>query len=126
VHGFLATPNLPPAPQYSVRLLYDPTKAKNSGSTLPVKLQLYNAAGANVSAPSVVLHATAVVLAGAMTSWPVIDAGNANPNNDFCYDASLSGYIFNLKTTGLPSGAYDLQFTAGGDPTVYKAPFEVK
>jgi len=59
----------------------------------------------------------------------VQDAGNANPDYDFRYDASLGdtgGYIFNLKTTGLATGSYVLKFQAGTDPAIYSAPFQVK
>jgi len=44
------------------------------------------------------------------------DAGNANPDSDFRFDPTLGtsgGYIFNLKTTGLTTGTYNLYFTAG-------------
>jgi hypothetical protein len=38
---------------YQVKLLYDPATANNSGSAVPVKLQLLNAAGANESAAGI-------------------------------------------------------------------------
>ena len=41
------------------------------------------------------------------------DSGNANPDFDSRYDAALEGYIFNLKTTGLTTGTYNLNFTVG-------------
>ena len=56
----------------------------------------------------------------------VADAGNANPDNDFRYDASLQGYVFNLKTTGLSGGTYGLEYTVSGDPTVHRVLFSVK
>ena len=34
---------------------------------------------------------------------PAEDAGHANPDEAFRYDAALAGYIFNLKTTGYTS-----------------------
>jgi hypothetical protein len=57
------------------------------------------------------------------------DSGNSNPNNDFRFDPTLGsggGYIFNLKTTGLATGSYTLNFTVGTDSTLYTAPFQVK
>jgi len=36
------------------------------------------------------------------------------------------GYIFNLKTTAYPTGTYNLQFTAGSDPTLHTTQFEVR
>lgn len=38
-----------------------------------------------------------------------MDTGNANPDDNFRYSEDLTGYIFNLKTTGLVPG------TVGGD-----------
>ncbi|HZT40533.1 MAG TPA: hypothetical protein VFA07_00005, partial [Chthonomonadaceae bacterium] len=56
-------------------------------------------------------------------------AGDANPDNDFRFDCTLGmagGYIFNLKTTGLGTGTYNLNFTAGSDPTTHSVQFQVK
>jgi hypothetical protein len=56
-------------------------------------------------------------------------AGDAYPDNGFRFVSTLGsggGYIFNLKTTGLGMGTYNLQFTAGNDPTLHAAQFEVK
>ncbi len=50
------------------------------------------------------------------------DTGNANPDSDFRFDATLGtsgGYIFNLSTKGLGGGTYGFTFTAGNDPTVH-------
>ena len=111
----------------TVSLLYDPTKAAKSGSTIPIKLQLLSG-GVNLSSPSLVVHAVALVKVSGTASDQILnDAGNANPDFDFRYDTSLAGYIFNLKTTGLTTGTYNLIFTVNalGDPT-YFAPFQVE
>jgi len=66
---------------------------------------------------------------GSSFSGPPEDAGNANPDSDFRYDATLGpagGYIFNLKTSGLPGGTFVLQFNAGSDPLPHSATFGVK
>ena len=60
-----------------------------------------------------------------------LHGGNANPDFDFRYDASLEGYVFNLslKCQGaacFTTGTYDLNFTVGSDPTIHSAPFAVK
>jgi hypothetical protein len=111
---------------FGVCLLYEPDVAKRSGSTYPIRLQLCDAGGQNVSSPSVVLRATGVIRTGSVAPGPLDDSGHANPDFDFRYDASLGGYIFNLKTAGLATGTYNLQFTAGSDPLVHSAPFAVK
>jgi len=57
------------------------------------------------------------------------DVGNANPDLDFRFDSPqgpAGGYIFNLKTSGLGSGTYSLQFTAGSDPNGHAVSFGVK
>lgn len=57
---------------------------------------------------------------------PLDDAGNANPDFNFRYDASLDGYIFNLSTRGFATGTYLLFFTVAGDPVEHSLEFQVK
>ena len=116
---------------YGVCLLYDPTHAKRAGSTIPIKLQLCDAVGRNVSRADVVLSALDVVKLSNQASTDVEDAGNANPDADFRFDPTLGGaggYIFNLKTTGLTTGTYVLKFRVSGDPTVHgsESTFQVR
>jgi hypothetical protein len=57
------------------------------------------------------------------------DSGNANPDNDFRYDAALGdtgGYIFNLSTRGLASGTYVLRFEVVGASHVYEVEFQIR
>lgn len=118
-----------PKPAYNVCLLYDPTKAVKSGATIPIKLQLCDGTGNNVSSSVVTVHATSFTQVSTLMSGPVQVAGNANPNNDFRFDSTLGntgGYILNFKTTGLATGTYSLKFTAGADPTTHSAPFQVR
>lgn len=42
------------------------------------------------------------------------------------FDPATPGYIFNLKTTGLATGVYQLGFYVGSDPTVYTVQFQIK
>ena len=116
-------------PLYHLCLLYDPFKIAKSGSTIPIKLQLCDVSGGNLSSPSIVLHAVSIKKVSNGTSGIVEDSGNANPDGDFRYDGGQGpsgGYIFNLSTKGLAGGTYDLSFTAGSDPSVYKVQFQVK
>jgi hypothetical protein len=98
---------------YAIRSLFDPSRAVNAGSTLPVKIQVFDLSGDNVSSPSLTVHATHLVQLASNAGLPVVDAGNANPDSNFRYDAAVE-YIFNLKTTGLSAGGYRLFFTVGG------------
>jgi hypothetical protein len=111
---------------FGIQVLFDQTRVHKSGSTVPIKIRLVDANGANVSSPSTVVHAVSVVQTGSETSPMVEDAGNANPDLDFRYDASLGGYIFNLKTTGYATGSYQLNFIAAGGPTIYSVGFQVR
>jgi predicted extracellular nuclease len=108
---------------YGVVALYDQTKANKSGSTIPVKLQLTDAAGNNLSSPSLVVHVTGISPAPSGTDF---DSGNANPGNNFRYDPVLGGYIFNLSTKGFAPGEYTLSFTVTGDPVTHTLKFVVR
>ena len=112
---------------YNICVLYDQTQVKKAGTTIPIKLQLCDANGANVSAPNIVVHAVFVQMVSGVVP-PVVpdDSGNANPDNDFRFDGTIGttgGYIFNLSTMGLTAGVWTLTFTAGSDPTLHSVQF---
>lgn len=114
-------------PVYAVCLLYDPAKSHKSGSTVPLKIQLCDENGANVSSPDIVVHATELTKTDNNAAAAVEDSGNANPGDDFRYDASLAGYIFNKSTKGLSSGTWRLSFEVDGDhDAAYELPFDVR
>jgi len=106
-HGLVVT--------YNVCALYDQTQPKKLGSTVPVKFQLCDVNGVNYSTSSTVVHATGVAVVGMPNNITPDDSGNANPDNDFRYDGTQ--YIFNLSTKNLSTGAWQLYFTASGDPS---------
>lgn len=113
---------------YNICALYDQTKSVNSGAVFPIKLQLCSFAGGDLSASTIVVHATSVTSVSGY-SGPPESPGNANPDNDFRFDSTLGpagGYIFNFSTSGLATGTYSLQFTATGDPTTHSVNFGVK
>jgi len=111
---------------FRLQILFDQTKASKSGSTVPIKVQLVDANGANVSSASNVLHSVSVIQTSSQATTALEDSGNSNPDFDFRYDAALGGYIFNLKTTGYGTGSYLLNFVAGSTPTVYSVGFQVR
>jgi hypothetical protein len=116
-------------PLFSVCPLYDATRAVRSGSTIPIKLQLCDAQGNDLSSPSIVAHASDITQVSTSTSGLVQDSGNSNPDSNFRFDSGLGstgGYIFNLKTTGLSTGTYNLNFIVTGDSSSYIAPFQVR
>jgi hypothetical protein len=60
---------------------------------------------------------------------PLEDSGNANPDFNFRFDATLGstgGYTFNLSTNGFAGGTYRLFFTVAGDSVEHFVPFAVK
>ena len=89
-----------------------------------MKLELTNAAGANISSGSIVVTAIQLVQISSSASFDVEDSGNANPDNNFRFAGD--GYIFNLSTNGLGVGTYNLLFTISGDPASHKVAFQVR
>jgi hypothetical protein len=111
--------------RYGVKLLYKAPMTGKVGSNVPIKIELVNAAGQNVSSSSVTVQALCVVLQGATTcsGAPII---YANPNQFFTFMSGLDtggGYQFNVKTTTLTTGkTYQLLFrVAGEDSSSYHA-----
>jgi hypothetical protein len=103
------------------------SRAVKSGATLPVKLTLCTLGGQDLSAAGIVVTAVQIQQYGA--TFAVGAAGNANPGNVFRFDASMGttgGYIFNMKTSGLVAGSYQLLFAVSGDPAMHSLPFQIK
>ncbi|HYB93513.1 MAG TPA: MBG domain-containing protein, partial [Vicinamibacterales bacterium] len=112
---------------YGTCLLYDPTKPVKSGAGIPLKIRLCSASGANVSASNIVVAAVSLQMISTSTSSQVEDAGNSNADSNFRFDPTLGpGYIFNLKTTGLPEGTYRLEIRMTGDPSPSYVTFQVR
>jgi hypothetical protein len=121
------------SPTYGFHLLTDVSGLKQSGSTVPIKIQATDASGANVSSSDLAVH----ILGFASASTPDVirpaeDAGKANPGGFARSDPSLKGYIFNWKLVdpatgkGLAAGSYILYFTIGDDPAVHSVTVNVK
>ena|SRR6266702_2167550 len=106
----------------SACLLYDPSKP-GRGGTIPIKLELCDAQGSDVSSPTVSVTAVSTTAPEGLVS-----AGNANRDKLFRYDATLGtsgGYIYNLDTSKDPRGSYVLIFTVGQQPYSYSVSFKV-
>ncbi len=110
---------------YAIHALYDQTKVHKSGSTVPVKLQIHDANGANMSSADIVLTSVKMSkLDGTETVTNV--ASSANPDSVFRYDKGLKGYMYNLKLKGLSAGAWLLTFTVSGDPVEHTVAINVR
>ncbi|MEO6236680.1 MAG: hypothetical protein ABIQ52_06740 [Vicinamibacterales bacterium] len=111
---------------YGVCVQYDTTKAKHAGSVIPIKIQLCDAAGNNLSSAAVVITATGLSRVGSSAGGVVEDAGNANPDNNFRFEAGSRTYMFNLSTKGLAVGTWTVNFTVPGDPIVHSVVFRIQ
>ena len=92
-------------------------------------MQLCDGSGNDLSSSIITVHAISVSQISTSTSGTVENSGDSNPDNNFHFDATLGntgGYIFNLKTTGLSTGTYSVNFTVTGDSFVYAADFGMK
>ena len=111
---------------FNVCLWYDPTNVAKAGNTVPIRIKLCDANGVNTSSAALRLTATGLTHLSTNASGPLNDAGNANPDNIFRYDPGLGGYVLNLKTTGLGTGAWSLVFTVAGDPVPHAVQFRIR
>ncbi len=109
---------------YGVCPQFDQTKAHKSGSTIPIKLQLCDANGNNLSSPNIAVTALGTLKLSDYAPGEVEDAGNSNPDDNFRLTGDI--YHFNLKTTGLPTGTYVLVFRAGNDALTRSVQFQIK
>jgi hypothetical protein len=109
---------------YSIDPPSDPNQAKHSGSTIPLKLEITDAAGNNLGSMDLSIQALSVIGPDG-NPVPLQAPGNANPGYVFQYDPQTGIYQFNLKTRGYSSGLYMLDFLVGDDSTVYSLTFRV-
>jgi hypothetical protein len=116
IAGNPTTVSCPYTVQYGTSLLYKAPMSAKSGSTIPIKLELVNASKANLSSASIALNALCVVPVGSKDCTSAVGS-NAGPFTFLTSLAPGGGYQFNVKTTGLPLGTYQLLFRATGEST---------
>ena len=123
---------------YNVCLQYDPLKEQPATGAVPIKLQLCDAAGNNLSAANIHLTAEEIrVESNGQSLYPgPNDTGNAN--EDFLFRYKSKGYIYNLNTTEvtdgdgnlvpLGPGSFTLLFWASttGPDVLYEAMFTLR
>jgi hypothetical protein len=112
-------------------MLYDDSKAVRSGSVIPIKFELCDANGVDVSSSAIIvtLAPQGVTQTSPLAPGTLESVGNANPDNNFRFDSTLGptgGYIYNLSTAGLSTGTYEITFTVTGDLTQHQVKFQVK
>jgi len=77
-----------------------------------------------LSSSNLIVTAVGVSLISSAAYGPVVDSGNANPDSNFRFDSNI--YIFNLNTTGLEAGVYNLYCRAAADPTLHTVQFQIR
>ena len=114
------------SPTFTPQLLYTIDRAFRSGSVAPIKIQVLNWTGTNVSSANLPLKFVSLRRTSDDAALTVEDAGHANPDSAFRFDAGLSGYIFNLSTKGLTPGTYALTADVGGTGRFIQLPLSVR
>jgi hypothetical protein len=108
--------------EYGLKLLYNPSKPVHAGAALPIKLQVTDAAGNNLSSADLVVTAISIIGPDGTTYIPKAK-GHANPDNVF--DQVRRGYEYRLDTSGLTSGTYTLFVKVGDDPVLHPLSFVI-
>ena len=100
---------------------------KHSGSAIPVRLEVCDYAGKNVSSPALVVVAAGVVGPNG-AAMPLQAAGNDHLGMRFRYIGGRTGgaYIFDLKTKGFAPGTYQLLVRVVGDSTPHAVTFQIR
>jgi probable HAF family extracellular repeat protein len=127
-----ASASVPINVTYGIKAVPDLGKAKNGGSTLPVRLALTDASGGTISGAGVTI--TAVGISPATASGPTMPAtspGNSFTGGVFRANNGNGDYQFDLKLVdsagrALAGGSYFLYFKVEGDPVLHRVGFEVK
>jgi hypothetical protein len=81
---------------YAICLKYDPTQAKNIGSSVVLVVQLCNAQGTNLSSSAITLKGIAANNNGNLLSPN--GPGGSNPSFTFTFDSKANTYTYSLKT----------------------------
>ncbi len=107
---------------YAVNPLFDTTKPVHPGAALPIKLQVTDAQGNDLSSADLTVTAVSIVDANGNTITPQ-SKGNSNPGNVFRKVGF--GYLYNLDTAGLTPGTYSLLVRIGNDPVLHAISFVI-
>jgi len=105
---------------YGITALHSQVAANKSGSTIPIKVQLMDGDGTNISSAAVVL----TLKATAVTPNP-----GSQPTGTFTFIASSEVgpmYQYDLKTKRYPKGTYTLWFSVTGDPIPHSVAFVIR
>jgi hypothetical protein len=113
------------ATTYKITAVFDQNQPHQSGSTIPIKIEVADALGNNVGSSSLPVVAVSVVGPGG-NPVPLTAPGNSQPGNLFTFDPTTGTYQFKLNTKGYKPGTYTLFFTVGDDPTLHSVSFVIR
>jgi hypothetical protein len=110
---------------YKIEAMFDQSQPHQSGSTIPIKIEVTDAQGNNVGSSSLPVTAVSVVGPDG-TSVSLQSPGNSQPGNMFVLGPGTHTFMFNVRTNGYGSGTYILLFRVGVDPTLYSVTFVIR
>jgi len=111
---------------YAICPQFDQEKEHNSGSAVPVRIQICDFFGTNLSSAMIEVTAEAIVHVTSNTSYPPQDEGNSSPGGVFRHVGGTgpeAGYLFNVMTKDLPAGQYRFRFSVTEDPIIHDVRF---
>jgi probable HAF family extracellular repeat protein len=109
---------------YGICVRFDQSRAVRAGSTIPIKVDLCNEDGTTWSGPSIALVTKALRRLSSTVAQEMLEECDDTADNDFRYVGF--GYLFNLRTSGLTTGTWDLVFNVTGDPVDHDVTFQVR
>jgi hypothetical protein len=107
---------------YAVKVCFDHSKSVVAGGFLPIKLEVTDASGKNLSSRDLTVTAVSIIGPNG-TKYTPHAVSHANHNNVFHY--VRHSYRYNLDTEGLAPGTYTLMVKVGNDPVLHAINFVV-
>jgi hypothetical protein len=108
---------------YAVNILSSTSRPVHAGRALPIKLQVTDVSGNNLSSADLTVTAVTLIGPNGQTYTPHAK-GKANSNNLFHRVGQK--YKYDLNTRGLPAGTYTLLVKVGNDPVLHAITFIVR
>ncbi len=107
---------------YAIKILSHLSWPVQSGAVLPIRLQVVDASGHNLSSANLTVTAISLIGPNGRTYTPHAE-DRATASNVFRY--VHGGYVYDLDTPGLPAGRYTLLVKVGNDPVLHPVCFVV-
>ena len=115
--GNAAAPSTTYRVTYKICLQYDPSKPVPAGGIFSFRIQVCDFNNVNLTSSAITVTALSVTPPEPLSS-------PSNPGNVFFISSGV--YVYNLRTTGYPTGNFTLNISVSGDPVVHALPFTLK